>query len=175
MVAGAGLDAVDIKLCTDENCVNPLSTSLESTSWNKSVKVVLPPSGCGPPCFAQIKDHSGSMITVVVNRPDVWWVTTSSPGRPAPPARFKNPIGQLRVTVQIGDAVRVFGRALGWISNAANVSCSTQQCDATQLVCASGKVAPTSTQTRLKLIGTTETGTTSVLASSGGRDPAARW
>lgn len=176
MLAGAGLDGVDAKLCTDERCLTPLSAPLEVTSWNKSVKVVMPPSGCGPPCFIQLKERSGHIATVVVNRPDVWWVTTGSPGRPAASKSSKRMVGQMKATVVVGDAVRVFGRSLGWISTVSPNQ--EQQYDATQLVCVSGRVAPSTTQTKLKLVGVapastasdtsvTTAGATVVLASSG--------
>jgi hypothetical protein len=178
MLAGAGLDGVDAKLCTDERCVNPLSAPLEVTSWNKSVKVVMPPSGCGPPCFIQLKESSGNVATVAVNRPDVWWVTTGSPGRPATSNSFQRTLGQLKAAVAVGDAVRVFGRSLGWISTVS--ADGEHQYDATQLVCASGRVAPSTTQTKLKLTklvnmapassavpNATAAGATVVLATSG--------
>ncbi len=159
MLAGAGLDGVDAKLCTDERCLTPLSAPLEVTSWNKSVKVVMPPSGCGPPCFIQLKERSGHIATVVVNRPDVWWVTTGSPGRPAASKSSKRMVGQMKATVVVGDAVRVFGRSLGWISTVGPNQ--EQQYDATQLVCVSGRVAPSTTQTKLKLVGVAPASTAS--------------
>lgn len=164
MLAGAGLDGVDAKLCTDERCVTPLSAPLEVTSWNKSVKVVMPPSGCGPPCFVQLKERSGNMATVAVNRPDVWWVTTGSPGRPAASNSFHRTLGQIKATVAAGDAVRVFGRSLGWVSTA-NTN-REQQYGATQLVCASGRVAPSTTQTKLKLVDVAPASTASVTSAA---------
>jgi hypothetical protein len=112
---------------------------------------VLPPSGCGPPCFVQLKDEtSGNLTTIAVNRPDVWWVTTGSPGRPVAPSALRrgSALGQLAATVAVGDTVRVFGRSLGWTAGMATAAAA----DAAQLVCASGKAAPTATQTKLTLV-----------------------
>lgn len=61
MIAGAGLEGATAKLCTDKDCTASSSTTLvaaEATvdAWNKSIKMVLPPAGCGPPCFVSTEN-----------------------------------------------------------------------------------------------------------------------
>ena len=161
MVAGAGMNGATAKLCKDEACLSPLSAvgaPLEVTSWNKSVKVILPASGCGPPCFLQLKDgNSGGVTTVTVNQPDVWWVTTGSPGSAASPESLRRTLGERKATVAVGDSIRVFGRALGWTT-----STQAAAATATELICASGKVAPVVTQTKLTLLPAVVASTTGV-------------
>ena len=160
MIAGAGLEGATAKLCTDKDCASDASLPMvaaESTvdAWNKSIKMVLPPAGCGPPCYVQIKATQGtpSTTTVAVNQPDVWWASTGSPGRPTVPAPRPPPsaISDVKATVAVGDTVRVFGRSLGWTTTASAGAQSCWGCAASQLICADGKNAPTATATKLLL------------------------
>jgi hypothetical protein len=148
MIAGAGLRGATAKLCIDKDCSSPAlpgallpMAAAESTvdAWNKSIKMVLPPAGCGPPCFVQIKATQGtpSTTTVAINQPDIWWATTGSPGRPIPlaPQPPASAIGNVKATVVAGDAVRVFGRSLGWTTTAAAGAESCWGCAASELIC----------------------------------------
>ena len=159
MVAGAGLEGATATLCTDKDCRSPVALASEAgpavDAWNKSLKMLLPPAGCGPPCFIQIKAKQGSATTttLAVNQPDIWWATTGAPGKAVAPSPQPLPsaIGDVKATVAAGDSVRIFGRALGWTSATTAAAC--WDCDATEIICADGKNAPTATATKLVLAG----------------------
>ena len=60
-------------------------------------------------------------------------------------------LGDVTATVAVGDAVRVFGRALGWTTAAVTGATSCWDCAAAELVCADAKNTPTTTGTKLVL------------------------
>ena len=122
VVAGAGLDTVTAKLCKDAACTDVLSVAAPDAMWQKSVKMVLPEI-LAPPCFLSLTSPEHGTQTHVVNRPDIWWPTTGSPGvhthsRAPPKATWAE---QLTATVPRGHPLRVFGRSLAW--SADNTAC----------------------------------------------------
>ena len=112
LVAGAGLENASAALCTHEQSG---CTAVDVDSWERSAKVVLPATGCGPPCFLNLSTANGSAV-VQLNRPDVWWATTATPAaHPGGGAVAHTiPTEAVVATVVMGEQLRVFGRSLAW-------------------------------------------------------------
>ena len=108
LVAGAGLVGAICTLCLDFGCAKPAGPAA-SVAWESSVKVTLPATGCGPPCFLRVQPLSGDPITIAVNEPDVWWAAPGSPSSVPP--------GEVLAQAIVGDQLRVFDRSLAWTSS----------------------------------------------------------
>ena len=120
VVAGAFTEDRQAQLCTTRACSagSVVPTPALTGTWAHSVKVVLPAAGgCGPPCFLRVTGGSGSTapaVVVPVNAPELWWALSGSPAVGGTESRGNLSNLPLRVAVQQGDTLRLFGRSLAW-------------------------------------------------------------
>jgi hypothetical protein len=129
VVAGAFAEDRQARLCTTRDCSSGsvVPTPPLTGTWTHSVKVILPAAGCGPPCYLHVDGGGGGSMTaaapaaagattsvVEVNAPDLWWALSGSPASGGTQSRGTLSNLPLRVVVQQGDTLRLFGRSLAW-------------------------------------------------------------
>jgi hypothetical protein len=120
LISGSGFDGAHISLCSGRGSSNCSSAPGESKVWASSVKVVLP-AWCAPPCSVVITAPGAPAITVVANRPDVWWAASGWP------LGSDSPIGpSIAPVLSAGGTLRVFGRALAWAEDGTCVNSAAQ-------------------------------------------------
>ena len=131
VIAGAGLAGTRPTLCLDPACAWPAPHQPAAvSSWDHSVKFVLPPS-CGPPCYARLAPGAA---VVTINRPEVWWAASGWPlGEDSLVGAAITP------SVSPGETLRVFGRSMAWSPDGAS--------------CADSKLPAGTRMTRLLLDG----------------------
>ena len=54
LLAGAGLAGATARLCTGPNCTTMVAASPAIETWEQSLKLTMPATGCGAPCYAEI-------------------------------------------------------------------------------------------------------------------------
>ena len=115
LVAGAGLAGAKASLSGGATAT---ATATPSTTWNMSMKLVLP-KGCGPPCLLRVTGADGAVAqTVAVNAPDLWWASSSAPAGSQSSLKSHayggSGSGTAVALLATGQLLRVFGRSLGW-------------------------------------------------------------
>ena len=115
LVAGAGLKTTVASLSLDASCSRSVDGAQEPLVWEKAAKLVVPPSGCGPPCWFCLTSNDTVVHASPLNRPDVWWATGASPATPELSQLVPNlTTSEVVATLLSGDALQVYGRALAW-------------------------------------------------------------
>ena len=122
LISGAGLEGARVSLCDSSKNCSELGPGAVSV-WDHSIKLVLP-SWCGPPCSVRVTTTATAAttapLTMVVNRPDIWWGASDWPlGPDSALAPSVTPV------ITSGGTLRVFGRGLAWVDGRC-VSSATQ-------------------------------------------------